>query len=229
MAHESQTDVPIPSGPGQDGRVEVERTDQPDSWKTRRSGTGNSAGISVVGARLMSIVESSPESRARRLVEDARVLTEQQVRDLSRQVTSLAGWFGTKRRWRRAWESVATTADTVGLISTVESLSNDSLIAVLEAAADAAQRKGRNVERLTAELQSFRSEPKHDDDVRRLRGLASKTLGIRAGQRIGPASLGVGGAAMALLTSEVPVAEQREASEARDLLLRPWQRAVGTP
>lgn len=146
------------------------------------------------------------------------------MRDLSREVRRLAGWFGLKRNWRQAWEQVAAEAEAAGLSTSVDALGNDSLIAVVEAATASAERQGRNVELLRAELRTFRSAPRDADDVRRLHDLARKALGFRACQRAGPSSLGVGGAALALLTSEVPVAAG--VAEARQLLLRPWQKAV---
>lgn len=172
-------------------------------------------------------MEPTPETRARRLVDTARGLTEQQVRDLAREVTALAGRFGTKRRWLRAWEHAKHAADSAGRGDLVEVLSNESLLAVLEASARAAEARGRVVDGLVAELQIFHGATQGHEAVRRLHRVAGKSLGMRASQRIAPSSLGAGGAALALLTDELVGATDTYGAEEHSVLLRPWRAAIG--
>lgn len=175
----------------------------------------------------MNRMEPTPETRACRLVDAALGLTEQQVPDLAREVTALAGRFGTKRRWSRAWEHAKHAADSAGCGDLVEALSSESLLAVLEASARAAEVKGRDVNGLNSELQIFHGAEQGHEAVKRLHRIARKSLGMRASQRIAPSSLGAGGAALALLTHELVGATVTYAAEEYSVLLRPWRTAIG--
>lgn len=127
----------------------------------------------------------------------------------------------------RAWELAKHAADSAGRGDQVETLSNESLLSVLEASARAAKAKGRAVDGLIAELQTFHSATHGDEAVKRLHCVARKSLGMRVSQRIAPASLGAGGAALALLTDELVGATDCYGAEEHGVLLRPWRIAVG--
>lgn len=170
-------------------------------------------------------MQRRPEHPPTRVLECARWLTERQMRDLSRGVTALAGRFGTKRTWLNAWQQATKAAASAGLGDEVVRLSNESLLAVLEASADTARAKGRDVTRLAAELQRFHEAPQDDEAVKRLHAAARKSLGIRSSQRVGPASLGAGAAAVALFTEHL-AASAAYTVEAHGLLLQPWRRAI---
>lgn len=175
----------------------------------------------------MNRMEPTPETRARRLVDAARELTEQQARDLAREVSALAGRFGTKRRWLRAWEQAKHAADSAGRGDLVEALSNELLLAVLEASARAAEAKGRRVDGLIAELHTCHGATHGHEAVKRLHRVARKSLGMTASQRIAPSSLGAGGAALALLTHDLVGATDTYGADEQTVLLGPWRTAIG--
>ena len=151
------------------------------------------------------------------------------LRVLSAAVSRHIGYLGTRKAQLGRIKIAEDAAEASGLGAEITERSNDSLLAILDAAAQAAQESGRDVGAFRLEVDKFRGHDQDRDAVGDLNKAARRALGWRRHRWVGPASLGTALAVVAVLTWDLAASDGAYTPEIRRELVRPWLAVATLP
>jgi hypothetical protein len=172
---------------------------------------------------IQAVVDSAfRRSSADLVLAAARAFTQDDIDRLAAAVNSETGYLGVKREWNSACEAAWEAGVAAGLEDDLARIRDAALYCVLEAAADAAHGRGRDVSELRHRIEAFQQSGWVDEPARDLQIIIGETVGRRQVARVGIASLGVAAAATAVLTWDLANRNLPYTSDRRDVLVGPW-------